>query len=128
MPLGFQIMSYKKGKYPNYKWAFYFVLIFIIFFVLAMKLYFLEPSDLAYKYLKSFDRVVESFDYETDPVTGGEYRREGAPHHIKGTRTYSLFSFCLIISTVGLLGFCYSLSPTKTLAPFKKSFEKMTPK
>ena len=121
-------MAYTKKKYPNYKWAFYFALVFVVFFALAIKLYFLEPSDASYKYLKSFDRFVESFDYDTDNVTGREYRRDGASHHIKGTRTYVLFSFFLIISTVGLLGFCYSLSPSKTLAPFKKSFEKMTSK
>ena len=68
-------MAYTKKKYSNYKWAFYFALVFVVFFALAMKLYFLEPSDASYKYLKSFDRFVESFDYDTDYVTGREYRR-----------------------------------------------------
>ena len=111
-------------KYPNHKWAFYFSLVFIIFFALSMKLFFLEPSSSVYKFIKFFDRSIESLEYTTTE-DGREIRRDGKIGVTRGLRSYTFVTFSLIISAIGLFGFCYSLSPSKTLAPFKKSFEKM---
>ena len=107
-------------KYPNYKWAFYFSLVFIIFFALSMKLFFLHPSSSAYKSIKFFDKITSTLEYNG--------REDGRTGVTRGHRSYTFVTFSLIISVIGLFGFCYSLSPSKTLAPFKKSFEKMISK
>ena len=110
-------------KYPNYKWCFCFGMVFIVFFALAMQLAFLDPSSKAYKVIRSFDNFLESRQYTTD--ADGDIVRDYSVNIVKGVRSYTFVTGSLIISSIGLVGLCYNISPAKTLAPFKKSFEKM---
>ena len=93
------------------------------FFALAMQLALLDPSSKAYKVIRSFDKFLESRQYTTD--ADGDIVRDYSVNIVKGVRSYTFVTGCLIISSIGLVGLCYNISPTKTLAPFKKSFEKM---
>ena len=117
-------------KYPNYKWAFCFGMVFIVFFALAMQLLFLDPSSKAYKVIKSFDNFWESLEYTKDgsiDANGNliEVRRDNRTNVIRGVRSYTFVTWSLIFSSISLLGLSYNISPTKTLAPFKKSFKKI---
>ena len=119
-----------KKKYTNYKWAFFFGMAFIGFFSLAMQLLFLNPSSKAYEVIKSFDNFWESLQYTKDgsiDANGNliEVRRDNRTNVIRGVRSYTFVTLSLIFSSIGLLGLIYNISPTKTLAPFKKSFKKI---
>ena len=98
-------------------------MVFIVFFALAMQLAFLDPSSKAYKVIRSFDNFLESRQYTTD--ADGDIVRDYSVNIVKGVRSYTFVIWSLIFSSIGLVGLCYNISPTKTLAPFKKSFEKM---
>ena len=111
-------------KYPNYKWCFCFGMVFIVFFALAMQLAFLDPSSKAYKVIRSIDNFWESLEYTTN-ANGDRVRKNNSVNIVKGVRSYTFVIWSLIFSSIGLVGLCYNISPTKTLAPFKKSFEKM---
>jgi len=113
-----------KKKYPNYKWCFCFGMVFIVFFALAMHLAFFDPSSKAYKVIRSFDNFLESRQYTTD-ANGDIVRNNNSVRILKGVRSYTFVTLSLIFSSIGLVGLCYNISPTKTLAPFKKSFERM---
>ena len=104
-------------------------MVFIVFFSLAMQLLFLNPSSKAYKVIKSFDNFWESLEYTKDGSIDAmgnliEVRRDNNPNVIRGVRSYTFVICSLIFSSIGLLGLSYNISPTKTLAPFKKSFKK----
>ncbi len=121
----------KEIKFPNYKSAIYFGMVFFVFFALGMKSFFADNSSPLFNFIKS----VENFK---DPTEGrsigwdGEYNYHGNNHTQHRSRKYSFMMFCMVVSAIGIFGVCFSLSPTQTLSIFvkhgKELFKNFKPK
>ena len=111
-----------KIKFPNYKSAFYFGMVFFVFFALGLKSFFVDNSIPLFNFIKS----VENFK---DPTEGrsldldGEYNYSGKSHTQHRSRKYVFLPFCMMMSAIGMFGVCFSLSPTQTLTKFEHMFK-----
>ena len=111
-----------KIKFPNYKSAFYFGMVFFVFFALGLKSFFVDNSIPLFNFIKS----VENFK---DPTEGrslgldGEYNYSGKSHAQHRSRKYVFLPFCMMMSAIGMFGVCFSLSPTQTLTKFEHMFK-----
>ena len=105
-------------KFPNYKSAFYFGMVFCVFFALGMKSFFADSSSPLFNFIKSAENI-------KDPTKGrslgwdGEYDYSGESHTQHRSRKYVFMPFCMIMSAIGMFGVCFSLSPTETLTKFR---------
>ena len=111
-------------KFPNYKSAFYFGMVFCVFFALGMKSFFADSSSPLFNFIKSAENI-------KDPTKGrslgwdGEYDYSGESHTQHRSRKYVFMPFCMIMSAIGMFGVCFSLSPTETLTKFRHMFKEM---
>tara|TARA_B100000530_G_C15551596_1_gene326775 strand:+ start:107 stop:478 length:372 start_codon:yes stop_codon:yes gene_type:complete len=111
-------------KFPNYKSAFYFGMIFCVFFALGMKSFFADSSSPLFNFIKSAENI-------KDPTKGrslgwdGEYDYSGESHTQHRSRKYVFMPFCMIMSAIGMFGVCFSLSPTETLTKFRHMFKEV---
>ena len=118
-------------KFPNYKSAFYFGMVFIVFFALGMKSFFADNSSPLFNFIKSAEnyknpREGRSLGFD------GEYNYSGKSHTQHRSRKYVFLPFCMMMSAIGMFGVCFSLSPTQTLSIFvkhgKELFKNFKPK
>ena len=113
-----------KIKFPNYKSAFYFGMVFCVFFALGMKSFFADSSSPLFNFIKSAENI-------KDPTKGrslgwdGEYDYSGESHTQHRSRKYVFMPFCMIMSAIGIFGVCFSLSPTETLTKFRHMFKEL---
>ena len=111
-------------KFPNYKSAFYFGMVFCVFFALGMKSFFADSSSPLFNFIKSAENI-------KDPTKGrslgwdGEYDYSGESHKQHRSRKYVFMPFCMIMSAIGMFGVCFSLSPTETLTKFRHMFKEV---
>ena len=111
-----------KIKFPNYKSAFYFGMVFFVFFALGLKSFFVDNSIPLFNFIKS----AENFK---NPTKGrnlgldGEYNYSGKSHNQHRSRKYVFLPFCMMMSAIGMFGVCFSLSPTQTLTKFEHMFK-----
>ena len=111
-------------KFPNYKSAFYFGMVFCVFFALGMKSFFADSSSPLFNFIKSAENI-------KDPTKGrslgwdGEYDYSGESHTQHRSRKYVFMPFCMIMSAIGMFGVCFSLSPTETLTKFRHMFKEV---
>ena len=111
-------------KFPNYKSAFYFGIVFCVFFALGMKSFFADSSSPLFNFIKSAENI-------KDPTKGrslgwdGEYDYRGESHTQHRSREYVFMPVCMIMSAIGMFGVCFSLSPTETLTKFRHMFKEV---
>ena len=99
-------------KFPNYKSAFYFGMVFCVFFALGMWSFFADSSSPLFNFIKS----AENFK---------DYSYHGRNHTEHISRKYVFLPFCMMMSAIGMFGVCFSLSPTETLTKFKHMFKEV---
>ena len=112
-------------KFPNYKSAFYFGMVFCVFFALGMWSFFADSSSPLFNFIKSAENFKDPTEGRSlDPFDGG-YSYHGRNHTEHISRKYVFLPFCMMMSAIGMFGVCFSLSPTETLTKFKHMFKEV---